>query len=347
MRRCFTTTRIVRTFELPDLLHRYLLDYLPGVKGLQPSSIRSYRDSLGQFVRFAAARAKKRIVRLEFADIDEECVLSFLGDLEEHGCCPSTRNQRLSALHGFYEFVAQRHPDILPICARVAAIPAKRAQTPEARYLTPEELKRLFAVVHADEPLGRRDQALLLMLYNTGARASELAQLTLANTGLQAPAQVRLHGKGSKWRTCPLWGQTAKALELMLRDRASAEPESRLFLNRQGRPMTRFGIYKRVRHYAELAEANLPHVRGGVRVSPHVLRHTAAIHLLEAGVEVNVIRGWLGHASLETTNRYAEITLRMKAAALSICDPGAAVPRATRGPIWTRDKDLLAWLQRI
>lgn len=222
-------------------------------------------------------------------------------------------NQRLAALHALYEYIGRTVPEMLPSCAKVAAIPMKRCPLPEMKFLARDEVEALFASIPALDRLSIRDRALLMLLYNSGARVSEVAQLTVGQLDLQSPAQVRLLGKGSKRRTCPLWSQTAKALQAMLDERAvSLGPAESVFVGTGGAPMTRFGIYKRIRHFAQ------------VRVTPHVFRHTTAVHLLEAGVEVNVIRGWLGHVRLETTNRYAEITIRMKTDALELCEPVAA-----------------------
>jgi site-specific recombinase XerD len=155
---------------------------------------------------------------------------------------------------------------------------------------------------------------------------------------------VRLHGKGDKWRTCPLWDETVRVLRQLLEDRRVADPQAPVFTSATGRPLTRFGIYKRVRHHAARLDAAAPTPTR--RVTPHVFRHTAAVHLLEAGVEVNVIRGWLGHVSLDTTNRYAEITLRMKEAAMKLCEPSTA-DRAPRTPAWRDDAALLSWLASL
>ena len=239
----------------------------------------------------------------------------------DRGNAISTRNQRLAALHVFYEYVGRTVPEMLPTSAKVAAIPMKRCPRPEMTFLGRDEVQAMFACIPDQHRLSSRDRALLMLLYNTGARVSEVAHLKLEQLDLRSPARVRLLGKGSKWRTCPLWNQTAKALQAMLDERGTnLLPESPVFVGTSQAPMTRFGIYKRIRHYAKLWEAS-GQTACAAKVTPHVFRHTTAVHLLESGVEVNVIRGWLGHVNLETTNRYAEITIRMKAEALKLCDP--------------------------
>jgi integrase/recombinase XerD len=164
---------------------------------------------------------------------------------------------------------------------------------------------------------------------------------------LRSPAQVRLLGKGAKWRTCPLWSQTVQDVQAMLEERApDLPPNAPLFVGTGQRPMTRFGIYKRIRHYAQIWET-AARPASPIRVTPHLLRHTLAVHMLESGGERNVIRGWLGHVNFETTNRYAEITLRMKAEALELCDPVAASPKPSRKPAWLDDATMLAWLSSL
>ncbi|VVO03171.1 tyrosine-type recombinase/integrase [Pseudomonas fluorescens] len=331
-----------------SVIHGYILDYLPRHKGLQPSTIRSYRDSLRLFLVFVARAHHRGVSELELEHLDYHAVLAFLRNMEvERGNAISTRNQRLAALHALYEYIGRTVPEMLPSCAKVAAIPMKRCPLPEMKFLARDEVEALFASIPAQDRLSIRDRALLMLLYNTGARVSEVAQLTVGQLDLQLPAQVRLLGKGLKWRTCPLWSQTAKALQAMLDERAaSLGPAESVFVGTGGAPMTRFGIYKRIRHLAQAWEASARPF-SQVRVTPHVFRHTTAVHLLEAGVEVNVIRGWLGHVRLETTNRYAEITIRMKTDALELCEPVTASLGRSRKPAWQDDAAMLAWLSSL
>ena len=329
---------------LGPLLHSFLVDYLIAVKGLRPASVRSYRDTVRLLLVFVAADRGCRLTRLAIEDLTFERVLAFLRHLEqERGNHVRTRNQRLAALHTLFEYIAGRSPEMLVVCQRVAFIPMKRVAPPETRFLERDEVGALFDRMPRDGRLALRDRALLLFLYNTGARAQEAADLRVEHLDLGEHPRVRLHGKGDKWRTCPLWLQAARLLESLLR---SSEPplglEAAVFAV-HGEPLTRFGIYKIVRRHA----AGLDDPRTGRRVSPHTFRHTAAVHLLEAGVEVNVIRGWLGHTDLSTTNRYAEINTRTKEAALRATEPpGSSVgPRST--PVWRSDETLLKWLASL
>lgn len=329
------------------VVHDFFLDYLSRQKGLQPSSIRSYRDTLRLFLIFAAGQCRRGVTQLTFDDLGFERVLAFLRDLEHtRRNAVATRNQRLAGLHTFYEYVGRRLPEMLRACAQVAAIPVKRCPLPETRFMARDEVDALFARLPTDGRLALRDRTLLLFLHNTGARVSEVAGLRVEQLSLTTPAHVRLLGKGGKWRSSPLWVQTAHALEQLLTERGATRPDDCVFAAMGGEAMTRFGIYKRVRRLVGEGDGQQPGSKLARRITPHVFRHTTAVHLLEAGVEVNVIRGWLGHVRLETTNRYAEITVRMKQDALSLCDPAPSkAPR--RKPVWHDDAELMKWLASL
>ena len=326
------------------VLHSFFADHLITVKGLRPASVRSYRDTIRLLLTFAAADKGCKITRLCLGDLSFDRVVRFLRYLEtDRRNHTRTRNQRLAALHTLFEYIAGRSPEMLATCQQVAAIPMKRAAPPETRFLEQDETAELFRRLPCAGRLALRDRALLLFLYNTGARAQEAADLRAGHLNLGEHPVVRLHGKGDKWRTCPLWHQTASLLsELLASDIQPHGPEAAVF-TAHGQPLTRYGIYKIVRRHA----AGLDDPRTGRRVSPHTFRHTAAVHLLEAGVEVNIIRGWLGHADLSTTNRYAEINTKTKLAALRAVElPGtSAGPRAK--PIWQTDESLLNWLASL
>lgn len=329
------------------LVYSFFLDYLPQQKGLRPSTIRSYRDTMRLFLLFAATQARRGVSELRLDDLGFEQVLAFLRDLEvtRHNAI-ATRNQRLAGLHTFYEYVGRRLPELLHVCAQVAAIPMKRCPRPETRFMAREEIETLFARLPESGRLAMRDRTLLLFLYNTGARVSEVSGLRVEQLALTTPPHVRLLGKGGKWRSCPLWEQTVQALENMLSERGPSRPDAYVFTAATGEPMTRFGIYKRVRRLVGDMDAHASTQSSTGRITPHSFRHTTAVHLLEAGVEVNVIRGWLGHVSLETTNRYAEITVRMKQEALKLCEPPASTGRS-RKPAWHDDAELMKWLASL
>jgi site-specific recombinase XerD len=332
------------TASLGQIIYSYVEDHLKTQKGLRPLSTKSYRDALRLFLVFTARDTGRRIARLTLADLTFEHVASFLRYLEaERRNQVRTRNQRLAALHSFFEYAASRVPEMMAVAERVAAIPTKRTPLNETRFLDRDELSALFAGLPAAGSSASRDRALLLFLYNTGARVQEVADLKVANLELDSPSRVHLHGKGDKWRSCPLWEETAAQLRTLIAARESSDASAPVFVSRSGQPLTRFGIYKIVRRRTRALQA--AQCRG---ISPHVFRHTTAVHLLEAGVEVNVIRGWLGHASLITTNRYAEISAKAKEAALHACQPPLeAAPGSRRSAVWRDDQTLLDWLSSL
>lgn len=335
--------------DLGRVTYSFFLDYLTVQKGLRPASIRSYRDTLRLFLQFVASEVRRKITRLALEDLTFERVKAFLqyleGDRKNH---IRTRNQRLAALHTFFEYVARRMPELLQVSEQVAAIPMKRVHSPETTFLERDEIASLLAQLPTQGRSALRERALFMFLYNTGARVQEVADVRIGDLDLEGSPRVRLHGKGDKWRTCPLWTETANLLKTLLQQKPITDAsEGAVFLSQNGRPLTRFGIYKIVRRHTDALwqrrkGTNLRHL------SPHIFRHTAAVHLLESGVEVNVIRNWLGHVSLETTNRYAEITTRMKEDALRVCEPKTdSSPGYPRKPVWRDDETLLSWLDSL
>lgn len=332
---------------LGQVVHSFFENHLSVQKGLRSTSIHSYRDTLRLFLCFISQEAKQPISVLSLAALTFDRVLAFLSHLEkDRGNHARTRNQRLAALRTFFEYIAGRVPEMLHACQQVAAIPVKRTPPPETHYLEREEMTSLLQRLPREGRHASRDRTLLLFLYNTGARVQEAADLQVENLDLGAPPRVHLHGKGDKWRTCPLWAETAKHLRMLLRWQGKILIANRhVFCSRPGIPLTRFGIYKIVRRHAGGLDTKGIHPR---RVTPHLFRHTAAVHLLESGVEINVIRGWLGHVSLDTTNRYAELTLRAKEAALRECEPSLGISAGSRSrAVWKDDESLLAWLNSL
>jgi integrase/recombinase XerD len=335
--------------QLGPLIYTFFEDQLKCQKGLRPSSIRSYRDALQLFLLFVAEDRQRKLTRLSLTDLTGERVRHFLSFLEQkrHNQV-RTRNHRLAAIRAFFDYLATREPTILAEAQQVAAIPVKRTSPPQTLYLEHDEVNTLFSSLPSNSPFALRDHALLLFLYNTGARVQEVADLRVAHLELSPQPRVRLHGKGDKWRLCPLWDKTASLLQQLLKNQSDPQsPENPVFTSRNGYALTRFGIYKIVRRHAVnlVKTCNNGQTRS---ISPHIFRHTTAVHLLEAGVEVNVIRAWLGHVSLETTNRYAEVNIHMKAEALKNCELSASISQVLpHKPIWRDDPTLLNWLQSL
>jgi integrase/recombinase XerD len=329
--------------NLGQIVHSFFEDHLRVQKGLQLASIRSYRDALRLYLTFVATDRRCAVTRLRLEDLNLDRTLRFLNYLEEkRNNQARSRNQRLAALRTFFEYVAGRVPERLLACQQISLIPTKRAPVRSMHFLEQDEISKLFAALPATGGHALRDRSLLLFLYNTGARVQEVADLRLRDLELGQPPRAHLHGKGDKWRTVPLWSETAAQLHLLLETLDTRSPDAAVFASSCGYPLTRFGIYKIVRRCAGHLDG---HTR---RVSPHLFRHTAAVHLLESGVEINVIRAWLGHAQLDTTLRYAEITTRIKEAALRLCEPALSLPSGLpRKPVWKDDKNLLAWLDSL
>lgn len=337
------------TAPLGALLQACLADELPLQRGLRPSSVKAYRDALRLFLSFLADDLRCRLTRLSPEALTLDRVLRFLQYLEGHRHNHRrTRNHRLSILRAFFDFLARRCPELLDVAQQVGGIPVKRVAPPETRFLERDQIEMLFRRLPSEGRLALRDRAILLFLYNTGARVQEVADLRVENLDLGSQPCVRLHGKGDKWRICPLWPSTADLLTRVLRDTGVAAASTRaVFVSYGTRALTRFGVYKVVRRHTSQLETRQA-TPAAHHVSPHVFRHTAAVHLLEAGVDVNVIRGWLGHVSLDTTNRYAEITVRAKEAAVRLCEPSAAgVEMHRRKPVWRDDQALLDWLASL
>ena len=270
----------------------------------------AYRDSLKLFLRYAAERAGCTADRLNYEILDVEVVCSFLVWLEKQRQCGAcTRNHRLASIKAFVRYVASVAPEHLERCRRIRELPPARS-SPEVQYLEDEEILELMRAIAPAE--GRRNSALLLLLYNTGARVQEIVDLDVCDLRLDPVPVVTLEGKGRKQRTCPLWARTVDALKAWLAERGAVDRQ--LFLNTQGRRLSRSGIAYILPKLAACAELSPRHA---ARISPHVIRHTTAMHLLEAGVDITTIAAWLGHAQLATTHGYVEVNLRMKQAAVA------------------------------
>jgi integrase/recombinase XerD len=326
-------------------IKRFLLEYLITTRNLSKNTQVSYRDTFKLLLPFSAKKKKTSIDKLLVEDISADITKAFLTDIEtKRNCSTSTRNQRLSAVHAFAKFVGLNSPEHLEWCRVIQTIPIKRAKRTLITYLEKSEMDTLLNMPNRKTDQGRRDYALLLFLYNTGARADETAQLKVSDLNIAAVskkelATVLIRGKGNKPRRCPLWPQTAFELNTIIAQRI---PSEYVFLNRLKQPLTRFGIHAMVKRYVEKAAQQLPSIKKK-KVSPHTIRHTTATHLLQAGVDINTIRAWLGHVSINTTNIYAEVDLEMKAKALACCE----IKNNNNPTHWRNDKDLMVFLKDL
>ena len=328
-------------------VRRFLLEDVVSDRNLSLNTQKSYRDTLRLLFDFLSKRYSTDPTRVTIEQVDAAIVRNFLGFLEhDRGNSIATRNQRLAAIHSLFRFIGRLVPELVDHAAQIRAIPLRRTAVPVMFYLEKHELDAILTVPNRRHAKGRRDYALLLFLYNTGARASEVAKVTIADFTFDALASVRLFGKGRKVRTCPLWARTAKILGELLGPRLDGPRESPVFLNVRGQPITRYGIHALVARTVDEAAKSVPSLRDK-RVSPHTIRHTTAVHLLRAGVDINTIRAWLGHVSLDTTNRYAEVDLEMKARALEACAVTGPNLKRKRVRDWHADADLMAFLASL
>jgi integrase/recombinase XerD len=298
-------------------VRRFLLDHLVAERNLSHNTQASYRDTLMLLLPFVSRQGGGAIDRMTVEDLTPAIVRTFLDHLErDRQCSDVTRNQRLATIHSLARFIGTRSPVHLAWCAEMRAIPFKKTAKTVIGYLEKAEMDALLNQPDRRTSLGVRDHALLLFLYNSGARADEAAKLTVGNLQLGTSPSVRLHGKGNKFRTCPLWPTTGTSLSRLVAER---DKTGSVFLSRVNEPLTRFGIHRVVTQYASLASRAVPTL-ATKRVSPHTIRHTTAVHLLRSGVDINTIRAWLGHVSLDTTHIYAEVDMEMKAKALARVD---------------------------
>lgn len=328
---------------LANPVKRFFSDYLPVQKGLAANTMAAYRDTLKLLLCYGADRRKKAAEELTVEDLDEPLVLVFLDHLEtDRGCSARTRNARLAAIRAFFGFLARENPLLLPQCQAIRAIPQKRHEHKTMTYLEENETQAVLDAADGATRAGIRDQALLLMLYNTGARVSEIVNLKVGDLRLDDVPQVRLWGKGRKERRCPLWPETAEALRAYLQERTPRDPRcEQVFLNARGSALTRFGIRHILHKHVVQAQCTCPSL-ANKRVSPHTLRHTTAMHLLRSGNEVNMVSYWLGHADINSTHVYVEIDMEMKRKMLEKA-PSPAVNRAVP---W-RQPGILEWLDRV
>lgn len=310
------------------LVQAYFGEYLTQQRALSPQTIAAYRDGFVLFLEFAEERLGKAPVAMALADVTPELIMAFLDHLERqrHNSVRS-RNARLAALRSFLKFAGHRDVASLQVIERALGVPVKRFERPMFGYLTREEVQAVIGEP-GDSWLSQRDHALFLLMYNTGARVSEIIGVKVGDVVLDASAAcVHLHGKGRKQRSVPLWHTTVKALRAWLRSNSELTAEAPLLPNRNGREMTRANVTLRLALAVQHATETQPALAKR-KVSPHTIRHTTAMHLLQAGVDISVIALWLGHESPVTTHHYVEADLAMKERALArLHEPSSKILR--------------------
>ncbi len=328
---------------LANYMKRFFSHYLPVQKGLSVNTMQSYRDAIKLLLCYAADTLGRPVDRLAVQDITEKVVISFLDYVEqERRCSAKTRNARLAAIRSLFAFIAREEPALLQQCQKIRVIPLKRTQYKTVDYLEEKEMLAMLDAVDIDSRTGIRDRALLLLLYNTGARVSEIVELKISDLRLDGADQVHFLGKGKKHRSCPLWPETVTALQAYLEQRSPKEPGIEyLFLNANGAPITRFGIRYVTSKYGVAAQDQCPSIKTKT-VTPHTIRHTTAMHLLRSGNDINMVSYWLGHADINTTHIYLEIDMEMKRRMLE----RAGAPAIKKKEFWHKP-DILQWLNNL
>jgi integrase/recombinase XerC len=329
--------------EFPELIHAFFSDWLSRQRDLSAHTVRSYRDSWRLFLRFLEQRRHKSLHGLSLADFTTPDMLAFL-DYSEHErhVCTGTRNCRLAALRAFFDFAARQDPATIAVSSEVRRIPRKRAVQRAICYLEKDEVEAILAQPDRSSLEGQRDYALLVFLYNTGARIQEALDLCPQDIRFETPSSVKLFGKGRKERICPLWPETAHLLISLLQHQPRT-PDQAIFVNRYGESLGASGVRYKLAQYVTAATKTTPSL-AKKDISPHTFRHSTAVQMISSGVDITVIRALLGHADLDTTAHYAQANLQTKRAALERVTP----PRgAARQVPWKRDANVLAWLDSL
>ena len=332
--------------ELFALVESFFTEYLPRQRGSSQHTVRAYRDALKLLFEFTAQRSGRPIASLELGDLDANAITGFLDHIEiNRSNSAATRNCRRAALRSFFKHLVRNDLAHSLQYTRVLAIPSKKARQRPATYLEADDVRAIIAKPDQRTVHGWRDYALLLFLYNCGARVSEVTGVLWSDLQLVPPRQVRLRGKGRKERLVPLWRDTADALN-RLRSTAMSADRQYVFVNRHGQPLTRDGVAYILQKYASAVAMEERPTLAHKRITPHVLRHSCAVALLQSGTDVTVIRDYLGHASVATTGRYITTNLHMKRDALETFWEHAGIEPARVRP-WKPKPDLLAFLQSL
>jgi integrase/recombinase XerD len=326
----------------------FLSRYLPGQRNVSTNTIASYRDAVKLFLLFCQSECKMKPDEIRIADVSPGLLSSYLGWLERKRLCGvATRNQRLAAFKSFFHYVAAVDPEHLFACQRILGLPMKKSARRPMSFFSPEGLHRLLSQPDTGTHKGRRDHALLVLLYDSAARVQEICDLRVRDVRVEQPATVTLHGKGRKSRIVPIGTKTASIMEAYLEERGwsgkSGVLDFPLFMNSRKTKLTRAGVAHILRKYVTtMALADSREVPESV--SPHCLRHSKAVHLLRSGVPLIYIRDFLGHLSVTTTEVYTKVDAEQKRKAL---EAAYEAPSQELVPEWRNDKGLMAWLSEL
>ena len=326
------------------LLTDFFVSHLASVRNVSRHTVMAYRDALKMLLRFAALLQNHTVDRVRLEDLNGEVILEFLSHLETvRGNSVRTRNARLAAIHSFFRYILSREPALASLCQRVLAIPFKKTTRRVLGYLSEGETKHLLSQVDRSKPAGERDYLLLALLYDTGARVQELLDLKLTDFRLESPAYVKITGKGRRERLCPLLPQTARLVDRFFSEQGrSTGDNGSFFVNRSGQKLSRHGVRYLLKKYLAGVQKKIPSLsRRGI--SPHTLRHTKAMHLLQSGLPLITIKDILGHADVKSTEVYIQVDLEMKQKALESAGTPSRI-RKSRRPIGS---ELLNWLESL
>ncbi len=332
--------------KLFRLTQKFFQDYLPKQRGLSPNSIISYRDAIKMFIEFVANKKNKKIVNIKLGDFDVKTVFAFLDHLEKaRNNNIMTRNQRLAAIRTFFNFFITEVPECSGEFQRIVKIPLKHASKKRIEYLEVAELNAILKNTDVTTKPGQRDYLLLQFLYNTGARVQEVCDLRVKDIIFTPSPSVILTGKGNKSRQTPLWQETYDLLRKHLVNKNIREkPDAFVFTNQKGHKLTRFGVNYIIKARSEAAIPDQPDL-AKKKLTAHIFRHTTAMHLLQAGVALNIIQSWLGHVDVQTTNQYVEINMEMKRDALKSIN--FVTESKDLQTVIDNNRDVIGWLSSL
>ena len=333
--------KMINNFQ--QLLSNFLLNDLPIVHNQSKNTITSYRDTYIQLIKFMIDVKNVKSNKIQVDDLTNEVIIDFLNWIEkEKGNSISTRNQRLAAIHSLFQYIQMQVPEYMFQCQQIIGIPYKKAEKKTIGYLDEEKTKKLLSSPDISTKKGRRDQTLLSLLYDSGARVQELADLTVGDIRLDTPAQVKLTGKGRKTRSVPLMDKTVLLIKNYLKEQKLDTPiysTHPLFYNSQRKKLTRQGIAYILKRYANMC--------GIEEISPHRIRHTKAMHLTEANINPIFIRDFLGHTDLKVTEIYSKTSVKMKREALEKLNEKEQILPEQENKEWTDDIELMDWLKNF
>lgn len=332
--------------NLQNLIQAFFTEHLANHRGVSPNTIKAYRDAIKLFISHVARVSGKKIISITVDDLTADMVLGFLKEIEnQRKNGPVTRNHRLAVLRTLFSFCSTQDPQHLGQYQKIMLVPFKRTARPMMGYLEVDEVHAVLKSIDRKTQIGRRNYTLLYLLYNTGARVQEICDIKVKSIRLENPPLITILGKGRKTRQVPLWEDTKKILNDYLEENNLHENEdSFLFSNRSGTPMGRFGVRYIIQKYVSEASARCKKLDGKI-IGPHTFRHSTAMHLLQSGVDLTVIKSWLGHVDISTTHGYVEIDMNMKRKALEKI--GADGKGSGLGKFLKQNKDVISWLENL